>query len=121
MPLLLLPILMMVGLLAGINPAVGLFAAFALIFILVALTDLATGVAVLILVVFIESAPITAISADKLVGVILAGAWVVRLSTQASSRERQIFSDHPIFSYLLVLFLGWVLLSTVWAENSANA
>ena len=121
MPLVLLPILMMVGLLAGINPAVGLFAAFGLIFILVALTDLATGVAVLILVVFIESAPITAISADKLVGLILAGAWVVRLSTQPSSRERQIFSDHPAFSYLLVLFLGWVLLSTAWAENSANA
>lgn len=113
--------LIMIGLLAGINPAVAVVAALGIILCFVAITDLAAGVAILVLVVFIESAPITAISADKLVGMILALAWAIRLSTQPNGRERLIFSDHPAFSYLLVVFLGWVLLSTTWAENGASA
>lgn len=117
----LLPLLPAIGLLAGRNPELAVFASIGLIFSLVAITNLAVGLTLLVLIVFVESTPIFAVSADKLAVLVLILAWVVRLTTQDADRERMIFSDHPVFFYVLAVFLGWIVLSFTWAESTADA
>jgi O-antigen ligase len=117
--LLAVPIFILVGLLAGIDPKLGVLAAVGIVFVLVALTDLAAALVVLIIVVFAESTPLAgpALSATKIAGLLLLLGWIARLATQYSGRETVIFTAHPGFSYLLALFMSWVALSLVWAEN----
>lgn len=116
-----MPIFVLLGLLAGVEPKYAIAAAIGLVFALAAVSNLAVGVALLVLTVFIESSALLPISGTKFAGLVLVLAWVIRLSTKPSGSERLIFSELPGFSYLLTLFLGWVLLSTLWAENTANA
>ncbi len=118
---LVVPIFIALGLIAGRNPAIAVVLALGLVFVLVAVSDLAAGVALLVLIVFVESSPVLAVSAEKLSGLVLVLAWVIRISTQSSRQTRLIFTDYPGLSYLFVLFLGWVLLSSTWAENTAGA
>jgi putative inorganic carbon (HCO3(-)) transporter len=118
---LVVPIFIALGLIAGRNPAMAVVLALGLVFVLVAVSDLAAGVALLVLVVFVESSPVLAVSAEKLSGLVLVLAWVIRISTQSSRQTRLLFTDYPGLSYVFVLFLGWVLLSSTWAENTANA
>lgn len=121
--LLIAPIFVLLGLLAGFEPKLALFAALGLIFILITLVDLAAAVVVLVIVVFAENTPLagSVLSATKLTGLLLAMGWLARLATQPAGRERLIFTDHPVFSYLLAVFLGWVLLSSTWAGNTSSA
>lgn len=121
--LLALPIFGAVGILVGIDPKFGLFAALGLIFIVIALSDLTAGLVVLIVVVFAETTPLAgpALSATKLTGLLLALAWLARIATRQPGRESLIFSAHPGFTYVLVLFVSWTAVSMVWAINSALA
>ena len=118
---LVMPVFVFLGVLAGVEPKFAIAAALGLTFVLVAVSDLAVGVALLVLAAFVESSSLLPVSATKFAGLVLVLAWVVRLSTRPSGGERVIFADLPGFSYLIVLFLGWVLLSTTWAENTSIA
>ena len=118
---LVMPVFMLLGVLAGAEPKLAIAVAFGLTFALVAVSDLAVGVALLVLTAFVESSSLLPVSGTRLAGLVLVLAWVVRLSTKSSRGERVIFADLPGFSYLLLLFLGWVFLSTTWAENTSIA
>lgn len=114
---------LVIGIVAGIDPRLAVFAALGIGFVLLTFADLAIGVVVLTLVVFAETTPLAgpAISFTKLTGLLLAIAWFARLATQPADQERVLFDDHPILSYLLAALLGWSALSISWAEDSTLA
>jgi O-antigen ligase len=111
------------GVLAGVDPRLAIFGALGLAFVLLTFADLAVGLVVLIVVAFAETTPLAgpALSFTKLTGLMLALAWVATIATQRAGRERLIFDAHPGFSYLLAAFLGWVAISSAWAEDGASA
>jgi O-antigen ligase len=111
------------GVLAGVDPRLAIFAALGLAFVILIFADLAAGLVVLIVVAFAETTPLAgpALSFTKLTGLLLALAWVATIATQPAGREGLIFDAHPTFSYLLAAFLGWVAISGAWAEDAASA
>jgi O-antigen ligase len=55
------------------------------------------------------------VSAAKVTGLLLAVSWLALVSVRG--RSANLFNAvHPAFTYLLVVFAGWVTLSAMWAE-----
>jgi O-antigen ligase len=52
-------------------------------------------------------------------GVLLALSWLIAVATRRP--ERRFGAAHPRAAYAMVLFVAWVALSTLWAEDSALA
>lgn len=117
------PLFVAVGLIAGAEPKFGIVAALALVYALVVFTNLSAALDILIVIVFAESTPLAgpALSATKIAGLLLLLGWIARVATQPSMRRSVLFAVHPGLSYLLALFIGWVALSVVWAEDTALA
>ena len=107
------------GLLAGIDPRLAIVAAFGFAFVLITLSDLAAGMAVFAFLTFVEVLTIgnDTVSVTKLAGLLLAASWFALMTTRPRS-ELEFFSVHPYISAVLVLFLGWVLISSSWAVNT---
>lgn len=112
-----------VGVLAGVDPWMGVVAALAIALLVVTFADLTAGLVVLVVVVFAESTPLAgpALSFTKIVGLVLVLGWVARLATRPAASERLIFSAHPVFSYLLAAFIGWAVISASWARSEEDA
>jgi O-antigen ligase len=115
-----LALALMVGVLAGHRPILGLFLAVAALFAVSIFVNLTAGLCLFIVLSFMEVLPdlgVPGLTVAKLVGLMLAVSWlgflVVRRGPVAS-----LFSAHPGFSYLLASFLGWSALSTLWADSS---
>lgn len=108
-----------VGLLAGVNPVLALGAAFGIAFVGIALANLTAGLCVFAVLTFVDSVLPAggAFSAPKLMGALLMVSWVAHLTTDEGSRRR--LFEHAGFLYVLTLFVVWVLLSMMWAEQSA--
>jgi O-antigen ligase len=108
-----------VGLLAGVSPVLALGAAFGLAFVGIALANLTAGLCVFAVLTFVDSALPAggAFSAPKLMGALLVVSWLAHLTTDEGSRRR--LFEHAGFLYVLMLFVVWVLLSLMWAEQSA--
>lgn len=107
------------GLLAGLEPAFAISAAFALAFALVAFADLTIGLAAYILFVFMEPGSLGKVLIAATV--VLTLAWVVRVTSLDQARTETFFAQHRGASYLLLLFLGWAAISTTWATSSGDA
>jgi O-antigen ligase len=112
-----------VGVVAGIEPWMGVVAALGVTLLALTFANLAAGLVVLVVVVFAESTPLAgpALSFTKIVGLVLVLGWLARLATHPASSERVIFNAHPAFSYLLAAFLGWAAISVSWATNAEEA
>ncbi len=111
----------MIGVIAGIDPRAGLFVTIALAFAVLTFADLTTGLVILIVVVFAETTPLAgaALTFTKLTGLILACAWIARLTTRPAGSDRLLFNEHPVLSYLLLAFIAWVTIGSTWAELPA--
>ena len=74
----------MIGVIAGVDPRAGVFVTIALAFAVLTFADLTTGLVILIVVVFAETTPLAgpAVTFTKLTGLILACAWIARLTTR---------------------------------------
>lgn len=107
------------GLLAAVQPLVAVEAAVAIVFVYVVFTDLVTGVAILGLLSFLEVLPQQsgALSLAKGAGLVLALAWIARLSLSELG-ERGFLADHPRLAWLLIGFFGWAVLTLLWAEQT---
>ncbi len=107
------------GLLAGIDPILALGAAAAVVFVLVAFTNLTAGLVLFILIAFLEflfaGGPV--LSLTKATGALLALAWLAEVTRPEGGRNY--FLDHPFGGFLFVAFLVWALLGLGWAESSA--
>lgn len=90
-----------------------------LAFVLLSFADLTAALLVFVLIIFLETLPLTGslVSATKFAGLALALSWLARVTTQGEGHNATFLAAHPAASYLLLLFIAWATLSLSWAEN----
>ena len=104
----------LVGFLAATEPKLAIAAAF----VLIVFVDLAAGLAIFGFFSFLELLQLgSAVSVGKLGGVLLGIGWLAFVLTREDAKS-DFLSAYPGVSVLLGLFLGWVALSSLWAESS---
>jgi O-antigen ligase len=111
----------LLGLLAGVSPALAVGAAVAAVFALLVAADLTLGLCVFLVVAFAERAPALGTSdftLAKALGGLLAVSWLANLAVR---RERQLFAAHPAMTVMAVLLMAWLVLTVGWAENEEAA
>lgn len=108
------------GLLAGRDPGLAITAGLAIVFILLAFTNLTAGLVAFALLAFLEFVfpASSAVSLTKVAGAVLALSWLATVST--SDDRRTLFSDYPATIYLLAGFLSWGVISTLWADDPSK-
>jgi O-antigen ligase len=110
---------LILGLVAAVNPLVAIGVALGLVFAYVVFSDLAVGFAVLGFLSFLEVLPTSGgLSLSKGAGLLLAMAWLARLSTR--QREGDLFSEYPVLTWLMIGFLAWASLTLVWAGQTGT-
>lgn len=111
----------MVGVLSGAQPQLGLLAAFGIVFVVVVMADLLIGFAVMVLLAFLEAlSSFGGVSIAKAAGLLLVLSWLAVASTRGS-RTRNFFVERPGLTYLLVAFIGWNTISIAWSESAGGA
>jgi putative inorganic carbon (HCO3(-)) transporter len=111
------------GLLAGIDPRLGVALAMAVAFVTVVMADLSLGLCMYALLAFLNIVPDAGgsfISFDKIAGGLLALSWLAAVASRKNAR-RAFFSAHPQFSAVLLLFLAWTALSMTWSPEFGAA
>jgi exopolysaccharide production protein ExoQ len=113
----------MIGVGAGRSPVLTLTGAVGLLFVLATSRELAAGVALLTVLLFVEripATPTTGLTVVKMAGGVLALLWIVRV-LERGSRVPFLLARHPVFGYAVVLFPAWAFVSVLWAESVADA
>lgn len=111
------------GVLAGVDPRLGLALAMAVAFVTVVMADLSLGLCLYALLAFLNIVPGAGgsfISFDKIAGGLLALSWLAAVAARKDAR-RAFFSAHPQFSAILLFFLAWVALSMTWSPDLGAA
>jgi O-antigen ligase len=110
-----------IGVLAGHDPTLAVAAALGLAFLLLATVDLASGLVAFTLITFLDLTPGIglAVTFTKLAGLALAISWVARIATQERS-EDLFWVARPWMTWVIALFLLWVTLSAIWAEQPGD-
>jgi O-antigen ligase len=111
-----------IGLLAGIDPRLAIGVALSLGLLLVMLADLYLGLVVFIVLNFAAQVPSVAgpgLSVVKIAGLLLAISWLATVSTRQEGMDFR--AAQPVLTYVVVLFLSWIALSQIWAEDSGQA
>lgn len=111
---------LMLGVLAGIDARLGVLAALGLVFVVRVLDDLMIGVLLMGFLAFFDTLPAAgAFSPAKLVGALLVVSWLAYVISRAG--RDTLLEDRAAFTYVLILFAAWVLVSLVWAESRGEA
>jgi O-antigen ligase len=108
---------------AGYNPKYALAAAFGLAFVAVVMVDVTLGLCAFTFLSFLELLLVTedkSFSFLKVAGFLLMISWLAHISTRRDKSESFV-SEHPQFTFILVLFLTWAVLSASWAENPGRS
>jgi O-antigen ligase len=110
-----------IGLLAGYDPTLAIAAALGIAFLLLATVDLASGLVAFTLITFLALAPGVglAVTITKLAGLALALSWLARIAARERS-EDLFWAAHPWMTWVIALFLLWVTLSAIWAEQPSD-
>ena len=108
-----------VGLLAGVDPKLAIAASLGLVFMLVILSDLAAGLTVFTFLSLVAIVPLgagPAVSFLKAVGFLLLLSWLAT-TLRSGGTTADFVSSHQGLTYVIVLFLGWLALSQLWAGD----
>lgn len=106
-----------VGLVAGVDPRLAVAGSLGISFLLMMLADLRIGLGIFVAVTFLETTSVVpGLGLAKLAGGALALSWLALVLTQPSSRDF-VWSEHPLFTAVLVAFVTWLGLSVVWAPE----
>jgi O-antigen ligase len=100
-----------------VDPRLGLVAAAGVAFVLIALADLACGLVVFVVASFLDVVHFEGGSVPKLTGLLLIVSWMATLATREGDSRRFLMAHHG-YAAALVLFLAWVALSALWAEDT---
>jgi putative inorganic carbon (hco3(-)) transporter len=107
-----------VGVLAGFDPKFAIAASIGIAFVLVVFVDLTAGLAMFACFSYLEVLQLgSTVSVGKLLGALLALGWFAYLVTRDEAKA-DFFATYPAVSLALGLFLGWCLLSTLWAVDA---
>jgi O-antigen ligase len=113
----------LMGIAAGYNPKYAIAGAFGLAFVAVVLVDVTLGLCAFTFLSFLELLLVTedkSFSFLKVAGFLLMISWLARISTRRD-RSESFVAEHPQFTFILIGFLSWALLSAYWAEVPAQA
>jgi O-antigen ligase len=112
----------LIGVLAGYDPKIAIGAALGIAFLLLATVDLASGLVAFTLITFLDLAPGlgAGVSITKFAGLALAISWLARIATRERS-EDMFWAAHPWMTWVIALFLLWVTLSAIWAEQPGSS
>lgn len=110
----------MLGVLAAVQPLIAVGVAGAIVFAYIVFTDLAMGFAVLAFLSFLDTLPTSgSLSLAKGAGLLLAVAWLARLGAGGRG-QRDFFADHPQLTWVLIGFLGWAIVTLLWATQTGT-
>lgn len=109
------------GVLAGVDPQLAIGGSLALAFVIIVVADLRAGLIVFTFMAFVEIVPFggPALSATKLLGLLLAISWLAVIGAR-----RNLAVDATVLrplTYLLAGLLAWILLSTIWSKAPSEA
>lgn len=102
------------GILAGIDARLAVGLALGVAFVLIALTSVTLGLCLFIALEFLQLSGL-GLSVEKMAGGLLALSWLGAMALRRGEAERSLISAHPAFTGLLAFFVGWSLLSALWA------
>ncbi len=109
-----------VGALSGVQPRLGLLAAFGVIFAVLVLTNLQIGFITMVLFAYLEVLTVAGgVSLAKVAGALIVVAWLAVMTTR-SRQERNFFVEHSGLTYLLLAFLGWSAISIAWSQSTSG-
>ena len=113
---------LLLGLLAGLNPALAILASITCAYVLITFADLSIGLSIFVVVSFLEVLSTGGLAENlaKLLGLVLALSWLALIATRSDSTT-DLFTAHPVAAYVLILLVGWSALSSVWAADSGVA
>jgi O-antigen ligase len=115
---------LLLGVLAGINPALAIGVTLGLVLLAIAMADLTAGICLLAFLTFLDTVlPADAqgaLSVSKLVGLVLVLSWFALITAGERDRRQQLFSP-PAFLLVLIFFVGWAAVSVAWADDSGAA
>jgi O-antigen ligase len=106
------------GLAAGVQPLASIFVALAVVYLVVALTDLSMGLSIFVFASFVSMYAYSLY--DVAARLILVLAWLMYVLTRRR-KELDFQSVHPWAGGALILFVAWCFLSTAWSEDTAKA
>jgi O-antigen ligase len=110
------------GLLAGVNPAYGVLAAVALLFVVVTFMDVTLGMIMFTVVSFLDLASSTgSFSGTKVVGLVVVASWLARMMTGRGADLGSFVSANSALTVALLAMLGWAALSLSWAFSGGAA
>ena len=113
---------LLVGVLAGYSPPLAIGLTLGVVFLVLTVANLTVGVCIFAVLSFLDTVlPVQGtLSAPKLLGLTLMLSWLALVTAGERVHRERIFS-HPAFLFVLLLFVGWSLLSATWAEHPVAA
>ena len=107
-----------IGVVAGHSPGLGIAAAAGVLFALILLSDLAVGLCLFLLVAFLDVVSLNQdLSVTKGAGAVLAVSWLAMIATRRGSERQGLASQSPWLAGALIGLLAWSALSAMWAES----
>lgn len=118
LPVALAGVAALLGVVAVVDPAIALAGALAIAFVVLMLADLGVGVALFAFAAsFFEAVPaLGEVSVAKGLGLVLVLSWLAGLSLRSAWRD-QLSTTLPAFATLLLLLVGWGVVSVLWSEQ----
>lgn len=112
-----------VGVVAGLSPKYAIEGVLGIGFAVLVFSDLAAGVAIFAALSFLSdiTSGSSALSFDKLLGLLLVASWAARRSASAHTDTRTVIGHHPRLFAAIVAFAVWSTLSVIWAVSSSAA
>jgi putative inorganic carbon (HCO3(-)) transporter len=107
------------GVLAGISPKLAIGAAVGLGFAGLVISNITAGLCFFIVLSFLEVLS-SSYGITKMVGFLLVLSWLAVVTT-SDDAENDFMSAHPGITYLLAVFVGWSVASSIWAESASAA
>lgn len=112
-----------IGVVAGASPAIAVGLAGAAVFALVAFANLAAGVCIFAVLIFVDVARVGGsedLSMSKAAAIVLTVSWLAR-KTVRSEDDRDLLAAHPLLVLLLAALACWAGASAIWAESGPAA
>lgn len=110
---------LLAGAAAGLRPVLGIAAALGIAFLVVVLKDLTLGLVAFVVLSFLDVLHFQggSLTLTKVAGVALCASWLARIATEDGRTRNDFFARHPGYVVFLGLFIGWVAMSALWAED----
>jgi O-antigen ligase len=111
------------GVASGVDPKYAIVGLAGVGFVVIVFLDLTVGIAIFAALSYLDALGTggAALSFNKVLGLLLIVSWLLRRATTQRADPRTVISQNPRLFMWIVAFLGWSLISSVWAVESSVA